>query len=77
MAAAFMWVAGDLLFLGAIFAILVDWSRAEGRAAARVDRRAAEELVEIRIRERRLAERLRRESGEAAPDAQPGSGASR
>jgi cytochrome c oxidase assembly factor CtaG len=77
LAAAFMWVAGDLLFLGAIFAILVDWSRAEGRAAARVDRRAAEELVEIRIRERRLAERLRRESGEAAPDAQPGSGASR
>jgi putative membrane protein len=77
MAAAFMWVAGDLLFLGAIFAILVGWSRAEGRATARVDRRAAEELVEIRIRERRLAERLRGESAEATPDAQPGSGASR
>jgi putative copper resistance protein D len=77
MAAAFMWVAGDLLFLGAIFAILVGWSRAEGRAAAHVDRRAAEELVDIRVRERRLAERLRRESAEAAADAQPGSGASR
>jgi putative copper resistance protein D len=76
MAAALMWVAGDLLFLTAIFAILVGWSRAEGRAAPRVDRLAAEELAAIRVRERRLAERLGRESVDAA-DAQPGSGASR
>ena len=75
-AAAFMWVVGDLLFLTAGFAILVGWARAEGRAAARIDRRAAVELAAIRAREARLAERLRRDAGEAA-DVQPGSGASR
>lgn len=82
MAAAFMWVAGDLLFLTATMAILVGWSRAEGRETARADRRAAAELAEIRIREGRLADRLARERGQAQPDeraldAQPGSGASR
>jgi putative copper resistance protein D len=78
MAAALMWVVGDMLFLTAIFAILLGWSRAEGRAAGRLDARAAAELAEIRVRERRLAERLARESTEAgSPDAQPGSGASR
>ena len=82
MAGAFMWVAGDLLFLTATMAILVGWSRAEGRDAARADRLAAAELAEIRIREGRLADRLARERGEAqaderALDAQPGSGASR
>lgn len=77
MAAALMWVVGDLLFLAASFALLVGWSRAEGRAALRVDRRAAEKLAEIRIRERRLAERRRAETTEPTPDAQPGSGASR
>jgi putative copper resistance protein D len=77
MAAALMWVVGDLLFLGAIFAILVGWARSEGRESARLDRRAAEELAAIRVRERRLAERLAGEAGESAPDTQPGSGASR
>lgn len=82
MAGAFMWVAGDLLFLTATMAILVGWSRAEGRDAPRADRRAAAELAEIRIREGRLADRLARERGESqsdeqALDAQPGSGASR
>jgi putative copper resistance protein D len=82
MAAAFMWVAGDLLFLTAIFGILVGWSRAEARDTARSDRRAAEELADIRVRERRLAARRAREGGEPRPDepaldAQPGSGASR
>jgi cytochrome c oxidase assembly factor CtaG len=77
MAAAFMWVVGDMIFLAAIFAILVGWSRAESRDAARTDRRAAEEMALIRAREKRLAERLRREAPDAAPDPQPGSGASR
>lgn len=82
MAAAFMWVAGDLLFLAAIFGILVGWSRAEARDTARADRRAAEELVDIRVREGRLAARRALERGDARPDepaldAQPGSGASR
>jgi len=78
-AAAFMWVVGDLIFLTASFAILVGWSRAEARAAERIDRRAAEEMAEIRIREARLAERLGREQAvtDRAPDAQPGSGVSR
>jgi len=78
-AAAFMWVVGDLIFLTASFAILVGWSRAEARAAERIDRRAAEEIAEIRIREARLAERLGREQAvtDRAPDAQPGSGVSR
>jgi putative copper resistance protein D len=82
MAAAFMWVAGDLLFLAAIFGILVGWSRAEARDTARADRRAAVELADIRVREGRLAARRALERGEARPDepaldAQPGSGASR
>ena len=82
MAAALMWVAGDLLVLGAIFAILVSWSRAEARDTPRADRRAAEELADIRVREGRLAARRASERGGARPDdpaldAQPGSGASR
>ena len=77
MAAALMWVAGDLLFLAAIFAILTGWSRSEDRASARDERRAAAELAAIRVREQRLAERLAREAAETSPDAQPGSGASR
>jgi putative membrane protein len=78
-AAAFMWVVGDMLFLAASFAILLGWSRAETRATERTDRRAAEEMAAIRVREARLAERLAREPGAAdrAPDAQPGSGVSR
>jgi hypothetical protein len=74
-----MWVVGDMLFLAASFAILLGWSRAETRATERSDRRAAEEMVAIRMREARLAERLGREPGAAdrAPDAQPGSGVSR
>ena len=77
MAAALMWVAGDLLFLAAIFAILTGWSRSEDRGSARDDRRAAAELAAIRVREQRLAERLSRDAGETSPDGQPGSGASR
>jgi putative copper resistance protein D len=75
--AAFMWVVGDLIFLTANLAILVGWSRAETRDAARADRRAAVELAEIRVRERQLADRLARERADAQPDAQPGSGISR
>ena len=73
--AGIMWIAGDLIFLTAIMAIIVGWSRAEGRDAARADRQAAVELAEIRVREGRLAERqaLARERD----DAQSGSGVSR
>ncbi len=72
-AAGIMWLAGDVIFLIAILAILYGWMRSEARDAARSDRRAAAELGEIRVREARLAERLARERDEA----QSGSGASR
>jgi len=59
-----MWIAGDAIFLTAIMAVVVGWMRAEARDEARADRRAGEEMTEIRIRERRLAERLADERGE-------------
>jgi hypothetical protein len=59
-----MWIAGDFIFLTAILAVVAGWMRAEGRNEARADRRADEELVQIRIRERRLAERLADERSE-------------
>jgi putative copper resistance protein D len=57
-AAGIMWIAGDVIFLTAIMAVVVGWMRAEARDEARADRRAGQELAEIRVRERRLAERL-------------------
>jgi putative copper resistance protein D len=58
LAAGIMWIAGDVVFLTAIMAVVVGWMRAEARDEVRADRRADVEMVEIRIRERRLAERL-------------------
>jgi putative copper resistance protein D len=72
-AAGIMWLAGDAIFLIAVLAIVFGWMRAEARDTARSDRRAEAELVDIRVRERRLAERLAHER----EDGQPGSGASR
>jgi putative copper resistance protein D len=60
-AAGIMWLAGDAVFLVAVLAILWGWMRAETRDAARADRLADAERAAIRIRERRLAERLARE----------------
>ena len=59
-----MWIVGDAVFLTAILAVVAGWMRAEARNEAREDRRADVELVQIRIRERRLAERLSDERGE-------------
>ena len=67
LAAGIMWIAGDAIFLTAILAVVVGWMRAESRNEAREDRRASEELTQIRIRERRLAERLADERGETRP----------
>ena len=64
LAAGIMWIAGDAIFLTAILAVVAGWMRAEARNEAREDRRAGQELTEIRIRERRLAERLADERGE-------------
>ena len=66
LAAGIMWLAGDLIFLTAIMVLVAGWMRAEGRGSARADRRAEVDLAQIRVRERRLAERLaieRRDSG--------------
>jgi len=58
LAAGLMWIAGDAVFLTAILAVIAGWMRAEQKNEVREDRRAVEELVQIRIRERRLADRL-------------------
>jgi cytochrome c oxidase assembly factor CtaG len=58
LAAGIMWIGGDLAFMTAILLVVAGWMRAETRDEARADRRADQELVEIRIRERRLADRL-------------------
>jgi putative copper resistance protein D len=58
LAAGVMWIAGDAIFLTAILAVVAGWMKAEARDEARADRRADEELARIRVRERRLAERL-------------------
>jgi cytochrome c oxidase assembly factor CtaG len=58
LAAGVMWIAGDAIFLLAIMALVAGWMRADARGLARADRQAALDLAKIRIRERRLAERL-------------------
>jgi putative membrane protein len=58
LAAGIMWIAGDAVFLTAILAVVFGWMRAETRNEARADRRADAEMAQIRVRERRLAERL-------------------
>jgi putative copper resistance protein D len=61
LAAGLMWIAGDAVFLTAILSVIAGWMRAEARNEVREDRRAVEELAQIRIRERRLADRLAEE----------------
>jgi putative membrane protein len=57
-AGGIMWLAGDLLFIAAIAAILAGWMRHEERDASRAERRVDLERADIRAREARLAERL-------------------
>ena len=64
LAAGIMWILGDAVFLTAILAVVAGWMRAEARNEAREDRRAGAEMTQIRIRERRLAERLAEERGD-------------
>jgi cytochrome c oxidase assembly factor CtaG len=61
LAAGVMWIAGDLVFLAAIMLLLVAWMRADARGLVRADRQAGIDLAQIRIRERRLAQRLSEE----------------
>jgi putative membrane protein len=58
LAAGIMWLLGDAVFMTAILAVVAGWMRAEARNEARDDRRADVEMAQIRMRERRLAERL-------------------
>ena len=74
LAAGIMWIVGDLIFLGATMLLVAGWMRAEAKATARHDRRAAQEMPAIRERERRLAERLAAERGTAADPGQASSG---
>jgi cytochrome c oxidase assembly factor CtaG len=60
-AGGIMWLAGDMLFIVAIAAILAGWMRHEERDTARAERRADVERAAIRTRESRLAERLAEE----------------
>lgn len=60
-AGGIMWLAGDLLFIAAIAAILAGWMRHEERDTSRADRQADVERAAIRTRESRLAERLAEE----------------
>jgi putative copper resistance protein D len=63
-AAGIMWLAGDLIFLGAVIGLVWAWMRQDERDAARADRRADVALAAIREREAVLADRL---SGDRAP----------
>ena len=63
--AGLMWIAGDGIFLVAIMALVVGWMRADARDLERVDRQADADRADIRVRERRLAERLADERGDA------------
>ncbi len=67
LAAGFMWIAGDLIFIGAMLLVMAGWLQTSEREATRDDRLAAKEVAAIRIREARLAERLAEERGEGRP----------
>ena len=60
-AGGIMWLAGDLIFIAAMCAILVGWMRQEEKDTARTERVADVERAAIRTRETRLAERLAEE----------------
>jgi putative membrane protein len=57
-AGGLMWVAGDILFLAAMAAILAGWMLHEERQEATLDRRLDAERAAIRERESKLAQRL-------------------
>lgn len=65
MAGAFMWIAGDLVFLVAILGIVVGWMRREDRESRVSDARQDRARAAIRAREAVLADRLARDRGES------------
>lgn len=68
LAAGIMWFVGDLLFLGALLAVLTGWMRSEARGSAAAERRADTERA--MIREREAAHRAR-SSGAGVPGKPP------
>jgi putative copper resistance protein D len=69
-AGAIMWIGGDLLFLTAILALVVGWSRKEERDTVGAERRADAQLAVIRAREAAFAARRRGEDRTDEPLAQ-------
>ena len=67
LAGGVMWIAGDLLFLVAIVAVVAAWMRHEERTAADADRRADAARAAIGGRAEALAERRRREGAGDQP----------
>ncbi len=65
LAAGIMWIAGDLVFIAAIMSVVAGWVRFDAKDVRRVDREATTAMAAIRVRERRLAERLADERGES------------
>jgi hypothetical protein len=60
-----MWVVGDLVFIGAVLAIIAGWMRHDEATTGREDARADAARAAIRERERQLAERQSAEAGQA------------
>jgi cytochrome c oxidase assembly factor CtaG len=55
LAGGIMWLAGDIAFIGAVFAVISAWMRREQREAPAADRRADVERARIRERADQLA----------------------
>jgi putative copper resistance protein D len=62
LAAGIMWLAGDVIFLAALLAVLGGWMRSEERGSAAAERRA--DVERGVIREREAAHRRRRAAGD-------------
>jgi putative copper resistance protein D len=72
LAAGLMWFIGDVIFLGALLAVLAGWMRSEERGAAGAERRADAERNVIRDREAALRRRRAAEGVGGSVAAQPG-----
>jgi putative copper resistance protein D len=66
LAGGIMWVAGDIVFITAVLAIVAAWMRHEEATTRRADARADAERAAIRDREAQLAERRAAEAAQAA-----------
>jgi cytochrome c oxidase assembly factor CtaG len=63
-AAALMWIVGDLVFITSMVLMLAGWMRSEAREAKRSERQADLAMAAIHERELLLADRLARERAE-------------